>query len=53
MTSSNVKVQNKKYILLNNTGNKHSFLMKFGQFMSCYKRKKTCQKLLQKLWPEN
>ena len=30
---------NKKYIYLNNLGSKYSLLMKFGQFMSYYKRK--------------
>ena len=40
MTSSNAKTQNNKYILLNNLGSKHRLLMKFGQFMSYYKRKK-------------
>ena len=36
MTSSNT---NKKYISLNNLESKHSLLMRFGQFMSHYKRK--------------
>ena len=36
---------NKKYILLINLGSKHSLLMKFGQFMSYYKRKKFVKKL--------
>ena len=40
MTSSNVKVQNKKYILLTNVGNKHSPSMKFGQYMWYYNKKK-------------
>ena len=40
MTSSNAWAWNKKYILQNNLGSKHSLLMKFGQFMSYYKRKK-------------
>ena len=43
MTSSNVLAQNKKYILLNNLGRKHSLLTKLGQFMSYYKRKKLSQ----------
>ena len=30
-------------------GSKHSLLMKSGQFMSYYKRKKICQKILQEL----
>ena len=33
-----------KYILLNNLGNKHSLLMKFGQFVSYYKRQKIIKK---------
>ena len=33
MTSSNTYVQIKEYILLNNLENKHSQLMKFGQFI--------------------
>ena len=32
-------------MLLNNLGSKHSLLMKFGQFMSYYKRKKFIKKL--------
>ena len=39
MTSSNALESNKKYILLNNLGSKHSLLMKFGQFMAYYKIK--------------
>ena len=39
MTSSNALAKNKKYILLNNLRNKHSLLIKFGQFMSYSKRK--------------
>ena len=40
----------KKYILLNNLGSKCSLLMKFGQFISYYKKKTTlCQKIVQKL----
>ena len=42
--SSNAWAKNKKYILLNNLGSKHSLLMKFGQFMSYYKRKKIIKK---------
>ena len=38
MTSSNAYAWNKKYILLNNLGSKHCPLMKFGQFMSYFKR---------------
>ena len=44
---------NKKCILLSNLWSKHSRLMKFGQFMSYYKRKKNYQKILQKLRHEN
>ena len=33
MTSSNASEWNKKYILLNNLGRKHSLVMKYGQFM--------------------
>ena len=33
MTSSNAQAWNTKHILLNNLGNKHSLVMKFGQFM--------------------
>ena len=33
MTISNNKAENKKYILLNNFGSKHSLLMKSGQLM--------------------
>ena len=36
--------QNKKYILLNNLGSKHSLLIKLGQFMSYYKRKNFLKK---------
>ena len=39
MTSLNAKAENKKYILLNSLGSTHCLLMKFGQFMSPYKRK--------------
>ena len=53
MTSSNASAQNKKYISLNNLGSKYSLLMKFGQFMSYYKRKKNHPKIIQKLRPEN
>ena len=42
-----------KYISLNNLGSKHSLLMKFGQFMSYYKRKTFVKKILQKLRPQN
>ena len=35
---------NKKYISLNNLGSKYSLLMKFGQFMLYYKRKKLIKK---------
>ena len=52
MTSSNAKVQNKKYILLNDLGSKDSLLIKFGQFMS-YSKRNNLSKILQKLWPEN
>ena len=34
-----ISKHNKKCILLNNLGSKHSALTKFGQFMSYYKRK--------------
>ena len=44
MTSSNALAQNKKYISLNNLGSKHSLFMKFGQFMSQYKRKNFIKK---------
>ena len=40
-----------KYILLNDLGSKHSFLMKFGQFRSYYKMKKYIKKV-QKLQHE-
>ena len=36
---------NKKYILLDNLGSKHSQLMKFGQFKSYYNRKKMYEKI--------
>ena len=39
--------------LLNNLGSKHSLLIKFGQLMSYYKRKKIYEKNLQNLPPEN
>ena len=46
--SSNDQARNKRYILLNNLGNKHSLVMKFGQFTRDYKRnifmKKTYKK---------
>ena len=44
MTSSNVLAQNKRYILLNNLGRKHGLLIKLGQFMSYYKKKKIITK---------
>ena len=34
-----------KYILLNHLGIKHSLLIEFGQFMSCYKIKEYIEKL--------
>ena len=37
MTSSNAQAWNRKHILLNNLGSKHSLVMKFGQFMQYYK----------------
>ena len=40
MASLNAWAEKKKYILLNNLGNKHTLLMRFGQFMSYYERKK-------------
>ena len=43
MTSSNA---NKKYISLNNLGSKHILFMKFGQFLSHYKRKNFFKKFL-------
>ena len=46
MASSNAWVQNKKFILLNNLGSKHGQLMKFGQFISYYKRKNVVKKFL-------
>ena len=49
MTSSNALRWNKKYISLNNLGSKHSLLMKFGQFMPNYKRKKIIKKF-NKTW---
>ena len=36
--------KNKKYLSLNNLESKHSVLMKFGQFMSHYKRKNFIKK---------
>ena len=33
MILSNAIARNKKYILLNNLGSKHSMAMKFGQFI--------------------
>ena len=33
MTASNALAWNTKHILLNNSGSKHSVVMKFGQFM--------------------
>ena len=41
MTSSNTEASNKEYILLNNFRSKCSLLMKFKQFMSYYKSKKS------------
>ena len=32
MTSSNAKAWNKKYVLVNNLGSKHSLVIKFDQF---------------------
>ena len=48
MTSSNTQAQNNKYISLNNLGSKHILLMKFGQFMSYYKRKNFIKKFYKK-----
>ena len=39
MTSSNVQTRNKKIVLLNNLGSKHSLAMKFGRFRFQNKRK--------------
>ena len=47
VTSSNALAWNKKYTLVNNLESKHSLLMKFGQFMSYYKRKKFMKKFHQ------
>ena len=33
------KYKKKEYFLMNNLESKHSLVMKFGQFMSYYKRK--------------
>ena len=44
MTLSNAQAQNKKYTSLNNLGSKYSLSMKFGQFMSYYKRKNFIKK---------
>ena len=38
-TAKREQEENKKYILLSNLRSKHSLLMKFGQFMSHYKRR--------------
>ena len=46
--SSNAQEWNKKHILLNNLGSKHSVVMKFGQFIQCYKRKFFIKKLYKK-----
>ena len=48
MTSSNVQVWGKKYILLNNLQSKYSLVMKSGQFMSYYKRKSLLKKCAKK-----
>ena len=45
LTSSNAYAKSKQYLLLNNLGSKHSLLIKFGQFMSYYKRKYFIKKL--------
>ena len=37
-----------KYITLNNLGSKYNMLMKFGQFMPYYKKKKIHQKIKKK-----
>ena len=37
--SWNTEAWNKKCVLPNDLGSKHSLIMKFGQFMSCYKRR--------------
>ena len=37
-----------KYITLNNLGSKYNMLMKFGQFMPYYKKKKIHQKIEKK-----
>ena len=51
MTSSNTLLENKKYILLNNVGGKHSLLMIFGQFMSYSKRNNFIKIFYKKLVP--
>ena len=52
MASSNAPAFNKKHILLNNLGSKHSLVIKFGQFMYYYKRKCFIKKLYKKYGPE-
>ena len=54
-TSSNAYAWNKKCILLNNLGGKHSLLMTFVKFMWYYKKKKKNfhQGILQKCWISN
>ena len=48
MPKKYIKQENKKYILLNNLRSKHCLLMKFGQFMSYYKRKNFIKNLYKK-----
>ena len=38
----------KKYVLLNSLGSKHSLVITFGQFISCYKRKTFTKKFYKK-----
>ena len=52
-TSSNAYAWNKKCILLNNLGGKHSLVMKFVQFMWYYKKKNFYQSIIQKCWISN
>ena len=48
MTSWKAWPWSKKYVLLNSLGSKHSLIITFGQFISCYKRKTFTKKFYKK-----
>ena len=52
MTSSNVQTRNKKIVLLNNLGRKHSLAMKFDRFRFQNKRKNFIKNSAKNMTPE-